>query len=87
MTPLERVEQRMKDMTWDEAEGVGIEILARCVALHVYSMDEDEYSMSLIERICKRADEWAHEGDNPFVLAMASMGYKHEKEMEKEKTQ
>jgi hypothetical protein len=28
MTPIERVEQRMKGMSWEEAEDVGVEILA-----------------------------------------------------------
>lgn len=36
MTPIERVDQRMKGMSWEEAEDVGVEILARCLSLHVH---------------------------------------------------
>lgn len=78
MTPKERMEYIMTGSTWDDAEEVGIEMLARCCALHVYARKEEDYilnlSMKLTERICRRADEWAHEGNNPFVLACALEG-------------
>ena len=35
MTPYERVDSRMKGMSWEEAEDVGVEILAKCLALHI----------------------------------------------------
>lgn len=79
MTPMERVVQRMKGLTWDEAEEVGIEILAKCVALHVYSRKEEHYPFELMKRVCKRADEWAHEEGVPAILAMAAMGHRLEK--------
>jgi len=80
MTPFERVESRMKGMTWDEAEEAGIEILARVLALHVYARKEDEnYLMSVVnrmmERASKRADEWAHTKFGARYLALASVGY------------
>lgn len=82
MTPMERMEYIMKESTWEDAEEVGIEILARCSAMHVYAREEDDYvvdlTMKLAERICKRADEWAHEGNNPFVLACAAAGHRLE---------
>lgn len=82
MTPKERMEYIMTGSTWDDAEEVGIEMLARCCALHVYARKEEDYilnlSMKLTERICRRADEWAHEGNNPFVLACASVGHRME---------
>lgn len=82
MTPNERMEYIMTGSTWDDAEEVGIEMLARCCALHVYARKEEDYilnlSMKLTERICRRADEWAHEGNNPFVLACASVGHRME---------
>ena len=81
MTPIEKVEQRMKGMTWEEAEDVGVEILARCMALHAYARkDGEEYLPHLMKRICKRGDKWAHEGNNPQVLAFAAVGYKLEQE-------
>lgn len=82
MTPMERMEYIMTGSTWDDAEEVGIEMLARCCALHVYARKEKDYilnlSMKLTERICRRADEWAHEKNNPFVLACASRGHQME---------
>lgn len=85
MTPKERMEYIMTGSTWEEAEEVGIEILARCSALHVYARKEDEdyilnLSMKVTERICRRADEWAHEGNHPFILACAAAGHRREQE-------
>lgn len=80
MTYVERVDRALKDASWDQAEEAGIEILARCMALHTYAREEDKYLLELSEKICKRADEWAHEGNHPTILAFASMGYKKEKD-------
>lgn len=81
MTYVERVDRALKDASWDQAEEAGIEILARCMALHTYARNEgEEYLLELMVRICKRADKWAKEGNHPAVLAFASMGYKKEKE-------
>lgn len=81
MTYEERVDRALKDASWDQAEEAGIEILARCMALHTFARNEgEEYLLELMGRICKRADEWAHEGNHPAILAFASMGYKKEKE-------
>lgn len=86
---MERMEYIMTDASWDDAEEVGIEILARCCALHVYARKEEDYilnlSMKLTERICRRADEWAHEGNNPFVLACAAAGHRLEQKKTKKK--
>lgn len=82
MTYVERVDRALKDASWDQAEEAGIEILARCMALHTYAREKevDQYILKLLGKICKRADEWAHEGNHPAILAFASMGYKKEKE-------
>lgn len=73
---MERMEYIMKGATWDDAETVGIEMLARCMALHVYARKEGkEYLSRLLERICTRGDEWAHEPGNPAILACAAVGY------------
>lgn len=77
MTPVEKVDRALKDATWEEAEDAGVEVLARCLALHVYALKEgEEYFKTLMERIVTRGDEWAHEGNHPLVLAMASAGLK-----------
>jgi len=81
MTPMEKMEKILKGSSWDEAEEVGKEILARCMALHLYAMGEGfEYIDHLIESICERGDAWAHEDNNPSILALAAVGYKLEKE-------
>ncbi len=77
MTPIEKVDRALKDATWEEAEEAGVEILARCVALHVYALKEGaDYFEKLMERIVRRGDEWAHEGNHSLALAMASVGHK-----------
>ena len=79
MTPIERMDYIMKGATWDDGEAVGIEMLARCMALHVYARKEGkEYFDQLMKRICTRADEWAHEPGNPTILAFAAVGHKIE---------
>lgn len=82
MTPYERVDSRMKGMSWEEAEDVGVEILARCIALHIFAREDiEEYLPKLFHRIRERACEWAnHEGS--FPLAMAKSAVRHQKEME-----
>lgn len=73
MTPIERVEERMKGMTWEEAEDVGVEILARCLASHVHiHKDGEEYLDKIMKRVCTRCVEWSQ--DNAHVLAAASAG-------------
>ena len=69
MTPVELVDQALKGRTWEEAEEAGVEILARCMAFHVYAKkDGEEYYMNIVERICLRADAWA------FMLGCARAG-------------
>lgn len=79
LNPRELSDRMLKGRTWDEAEETGIEILARCSALHIYARKEGyEYMEHLMRRICERGDEWAHEPGNPMVLALASVGHKRE---------
>lgn len=81
MTPMEKMEKILKGSSWDEAEEVGKEILARCMALHILAMGEGiEYIDHLIQSICERGDAWAREGNNPSILGLAAAGYKIEKE-------
>ena len=84
MTPIERVDQRMKGMTWEEAESVGVEILARCTALHIYARkDSVDWFDKTSERIIKRALEWKDEGNNSQILAWAAVAHKREQNKEK----
>lgn len=79
MTPIERVEQRMKGMSWEDAEDVGVEILARCLALHIYARkDGVEYFERLTKRIIERTDSWRKEASG--ILAMAAVGYERQME-------
>ena len=82
MTPIERMNKLMKGLSWEEAEDVGVEILARCIALHTFAREDiDEYLPKVFHRIRVRACEWAsHEGR--FPLAMAKSAVRHQKEME-----
>ena len=85
MTPYERVDSRMKGMSWEEAEDVGVEILARCIALHLFAREDiEEYLPKLFKRIRVRACEWART-EGSFPLAMAKSAVRHQKEMEEEK--
>lgn len=84
MTPIERVDQRMKGMTWEEAESVGVEILTRCLALHMYARkDGADWFDKTSKRIIKRAQEWKDEGDNSRILAWAAVAHKREQNKEK----
>lgn len=82
LTPRELPDRMLKGRTWDEAEETGIEILARCTALHIYARKEGaEYMRHLMERICKRSDEWAHQPGNPTILAFAAVAHQRRQEM------
>lgn len=90
MTFLERVDRELEGSTWEQAEEVGIEILARVTAYHIYAREDgEEYVRDLIRRICKRGDQWAHEDRNLVRLAFAYLGHndkvKKLKELLKEK--
>ena len=84
MTPIERVDQRMKGMTWEEAEDVGVEILARCLALHMYARkDGVDWFDKTSKRIIERAQEWKDEGNHSWILAWAAVAHKREQNKEK----
>ena len=36
LTPIERVDRVMKGVSWEDAENVGIEILARCISFNFF---------------------------------------------------
>ena len=82
MTPIERMNKLMKGLSWEEAEDVGVEILARCIALHTFAREDiEEYLPKLFKRIRVRACEWART-EGSFPLAMAKSAVRHQKEIE-----
>jgi len=87
MTCLERADKILGGRTLEEAEEAGVEILARCMALHVYARkDGEEWFKDVMRRIAERGDQWAHEGNHPTLLAFAAVGYKYEKEQQAKKS-
>ena len=82
MTPIERMNKLMKGLSWEEAEDVGVEILARCIALHVFAREDyEEYLPKLFHCIRDRSFEWART-EGSFPLAMAKSAVRHQKEIE-----
>lgn len=62
----------------EEAEDVGVEILARCLALHTFARkDGVVWFERTTNRIIERMDEWRK--DNAFVLAFASVANERQK--------
>lgn len=73
MTPFERVGQRMKGLTWEEAESIAVEILARCLSLHLYvRKDAEQWWEQFEKNLSNRTYEWKNE--NALDLAMAAVG-------------
>lgn len=69
------MEYILNGATWEEAEAVGVEILARCMALHCYARhDGEEYYKRIMKTIAERGDEFAKE--NTAILAFASVAHK-----------
>lgn len=69
----------MNGLSWEEAEEVGVEILARCLARHKHVLnDEDKFMDDALEKICERCNEWSRE--HSWELAIASVMSKRDKE-------
>lgn len=79
MTPYERVDSRMKGMSWEEAEEVGVHILGKCLALHIFAREEDEeYMEALFRKVVDKANEWRKSDYGAHVLAWAHQAWKRE---------
>ena len=62
MTPIERVDRVMKGASWEDAENVGIEILARCISLNYFvNKGGKEYMEKLFARLGDRVQTWTDE--------------------------
>lgn len=78
MTPIERMNKLMKGLSWEEAEEVGVEILARCAALHFHVHgDGEEFVIGLGEKIVNETNRWSKE--HSWELAIASVMSKRDK--------
>ena len=62
MTPIERVDRVMKGASWEDAENVGIEILARCISFnYVVNKGGKGYMEKLFARLGDRVQTWTDE--------------------------
>ena len=59
MTPIERVDRTMKGVSWEDAESVGIEILARCISFNYFvNKGGKGYMEKLFARLGDRVQTW-----------------------------
>lgn len=62
MTPIERVDRVMKGASWEDAENVGIEILARCISFNYFvNKGGKGYMEKLFARLGNRVQTWTDE--------------------------
>ena len=62
MTPIERVDRVMKGASWEDAENVGIEILARCISFNYFvNKGGKGYMEKLFARLGDRVQTWTDE--------------------------
>lgn len=62
LTPIERVDRVMKGASWEDAESVGIEILARCISFNYFvNKGGREYMEKLFARLGDRVQTWTDE--------------------------
>ena len=59
LTPIERVDRVMKGASWEDAENVGIEILARCISFNYFvNKGGKDYMEKLFARLGDRVQTW-----------------------------
>lgn len=59
MSPIERVDRVMKGASWEDAENVGIEILARCISFNYFvNKGGKGYMEKLFARLGDRVQTW-----------------------------
>ena len=62
MTPIERVDRVMKGASWEDAENVGIEILARCISFNYFvNKGGKGYKEKLLARLGDTVQTWTDE--------------------------
>ena len=69
MTPIERVDRVMKGVSWEDAENVGIEILARCISFnYVVNKGGKGYMEKLFARLGDRVQTWTDEHSTQLAM-------------------
>ena len=69
MTPIERVDRVMKGASWEDAENVGIEILARCISFNFFvNKSGNEYMEKLFARLGDRVQTWTDEHTTQLAM-------------------
>ena len=59
LTPIERVDRVMKGASWEDAENVGIEILAHCISFNYFvNKGGKGYMEKLFARLGDRVQTW-----------------------------
>lgn len=82
MTPYERVEQRMKGLSNEEAEDVAVKILAQVLAKHVHIFgDGEKYLESLMKKIVDATREYSM--THSMLIAMGKVVHEREEEIKK----
>jgi hypothetical protein len=80
MTPIERVERVMKGVSWEDAENVGIEILARCISFNFFVNKGGEgYMEKLFARLGDRVQTWTDAHATQLAIGRVAKG-RQEKE-------
>lgn len=77
-TAAEKVNAAMEGATWEEARQIGVDMLGKYVAFHIYRGDDFDFG-KLMEEICDRGDKWVHEEGGARVVAIASFAREEDK--------
>jgi len=69
LTPIERVDRVMKGASWEDAENVGIEILARCISFNYFvNKGGKGYMEKLFARLGDRVQTWTDEHTTQLAM-------------------
>ena len=73
-TVSEWVGSHLKGKSWEEAEDIAVEILSKCIALHVYVRGEGEvYLERLTERMLIQSAQWAKAHSLELAIAKVTI--------------
>ena len=81
MTPFERVEQRLKGLSNEEAEDVAVQIIAQVAAKRVHIFKDEEYFGKLGRKLIEATAKYAKQ--HSFELALGSAIEKHKDKLTK----
>lgn len=73
LTPIERVDRVMKGASWEDAENVGIEILARCISFNYFvNKGGKGYMEKLFARLGDRVQTWTDAHATQLAMGMVA---------------